>query len=97
MVSEITIKNISDYLKLDFEMLEDNEKTELSVILSAAKTFIKDYTGLSESQIDDYDSFVIAVYVLCADMYDNRSYYVDKNSLNQVVQTILGMYSINLL
>lgn len=97
MVSEITIKEISDYLKLDFETLEDSEKTELSVILNAAKTFIKDYTGLPESQIDEYDSFVIVVYVLCTDMYDNRSYYVDKSSLNQVVQTILGMYSINLL
>ncbi len=97
VVSKITIKEISDYLKLDFDSLEDSEKTELTMILNAAKIFIKDYTGLPESQIDKYDSFVIAVYVLCADMYDNRSYYVDKSNLNQAVQTILGMYSINLL
>lgn len=97
VVSEITIKEISQYLKLDFDSLDENEKSELSIILSAAKTFIRDYTGLSESQIDLCDSFVIVVYVLCQDMYDNRSFYVDKSNLNQVVQTILGMYSTNLL
>jgi len=35
--------------------------------------------------------------ILCQDMYDNRSMYVDKNNLNKVVETILGMHSVNLL
>jgi hypothetical protein len=52
-----------------------------------------DYTA----GIDAFEDFVIAVYVLCQDMYDNRSMYVDKTSMNRVVETILGMHSINLL
>ncbi|MCO1599830.1 hypothetical protein [Desulfosporosinus nitroreducens] len=47
--------------------------------------------------LDAYADFVIVVYILVQDMYDNRTLYVDKNNLNKVVDTILGMHSINLL
>lgn len=96
-VSEITVKNLADYLKLDFESLSEEEKAELSTFLSSAKAFISDYTGLTSAQIDTHESFVIAVYVLVQDMYDNRTFYVDKSNLNRVVETILGMHSVNLL
>lgn len=47
--------------------------------------------------LDAYEDFVIVVYVLCQDMYDNRTYYVDKTNLNRVVEAILGMHCVNLL
>ena len=97
IVSEITIKNLSDYLKLDFESLTEAEMAELSTFLSSAKAFISEYTGLNAKEIDGHETFVIAIYVLVQDMYDNRSYYVDKNNLNQVVEHILNMHSVNLL
>lgn len=97
IVSEITIKNLSDYLKLDFESLTEAETSELSTFLSSAKAFISEYTGLNAKEIDSRETFVIAVYVLVQDMYDNRSYYVDKSNLNQVVEHILNMHSVNLL
>lgn len=96
-VSEITVKNLADYLKLDFESLTEAEMAELSTFLSSAKAFISDYTGLTSAQIDTHESFVIAVYILVQDMYDNRTFYVDKSNLNRVVETILGMHSVNLL
>lgn len=96
-VSEITVKNLADYLKLDFESLTEAEMAELSTFLSSAKAFISEYTGLTSAQIDTHESFVIAVYVLVQDMYDNRTFYVDKSNLNRVVETILGMHSVNLL
>ena len=96
-VSEITIKELSDYLKLDFESLTEEEKAELSTFLSSAKAFILEYTGLNSEEIDGHETFVIAVYVLVQDMYDNRCYYVDKSNLNQVVEHILNMHSVNLL
>lgn len=97
IVSEITVKNLADYLKLDFESLTEEEKAELSTFLNSAKAFISEYTGLNSEEIDGHETFVIAVYVLVQDMYDNRSYYVDKNNLNQVVEHILNMHSVNLL
>lgn len=97
IVSEITVKNLADYLKLDFESLTEEEKAELSTFLNSAKAFILEYTGLNSEEIDGHETFVIAVYVLVQDMYDNRCYYVDKSNLNQVVEHILNMHSVNLL
>jgi len=93
-VSEVTVTNVAEYLRL-----EEGEYSQalLTSLLNTAKEFIKSYTGLTNEQIDEYEDFYIVVMVLCQDMYDNRSYYVDKNNMNKVVETILGMHSINLL
>ena len=96
-VSEITIKNLANYLKLDYESLAEEDILELAAFLQAAIRFICDYTGLSEADLDEHETFIIAVFVLVQDMYDNRSLYVDKSHLNRVVETILGMHSVNLL
>jgi len=93
-VSEITVNHVADYLRLETGEYSD---TELQVLIDTAKAFIKSYTGLDDTGIDLHEDFVIVVYILCQDMYDNRSLYVDKSNLNKVVDTILGMYSTNLL
>lgn len=96
-VSKITVKNLADYLKLNYSELENEEISELETFLQSAKAFIADYTGLSAAEIDTHESLVVAVFVLVQDMYDNRSYYVDKSHVNQVIEAILGMHSANLL
>lgn len=96
-VSKITVKNLADYLKLNYSELENEEISELETFLQSAKAFISDYTGLSAAEIDTHESLVVAVFVLVQDMYDNRSYYVDKSHVNQVIEAILGMHSANLL
>lgn len=96
-VSEILLGNILSYLKIDESDLSSAELMELDTLLAVAKKFIKSYTGLTDEQIDEHEDFVIVVYILVEDMYDNRTLYVDKNNLNKVVETILGMHSVNLL
>ena len=96
-VSEITVKSLATYLKLDYTVLSEEEILELAAFLQAATRFICDYTGLSEADLDEHETFIIAVFVLVQDMYDNRNFYVDKSHLNRVVETILGMHSVNLL
>jgi len=96
-VSEITNIKLAEYLKLEIEGLTVSEIEELDTILIVAKSFVQSYTGLSSGDIDAHSEFIIVVYVLGQDMYDNRTLYVDKNNLNKVVETILGMHSINLL
>lgn len=93
-MSEVTVTNVAEYLRL-----EEGEYSQalLTSLLNTAKEFIKSYTGLTNEQIDEYEDFYIVVMVLCQDMYDNRTMYVDKNNLNRVVETILGMHSVNLL
>lgn len=93
-VSEITINNVVEYLRLEDGEYNENE---IDNLLNVAKKFIKSYTGLTDEEIDQHEDFYIVIMILCQDMYDNRSYYVDKNNLNKVVETILGMHSVNLL
>ena len=94
-VSEITPEDIADYLRISRSEIDISLANELKTYLNVAKKYIKDETGLDD--LDEHEDFIIAVYVLCQDMYDNRSFYVDKSNTNKVVETILGRHRINLL
>lgn len=105
-ISEITASNIAEYLRLS-----EGEYTpdELTTLMATAKQYISNYTGIPiapiidpitlqpSKSLDDYEDFYIVVMVLCQDMHDNRSMYVEKSNLNKVVDTILGMHCRNLL
>ena len=88
-VSEITTKDIADFIRLG-EVSDDEEK-QLQTFLTVAKDYVTNYTALED--LDEYADLVIAVLILCQDMYDNRSLYIDKNNPNKVVQTILDMHT----
>lgn len=94
-VSDITPEDVAEYLRLD-EVTEDDIYT-LNTLILVAKDFIQNYTGRSAEDLDTYVDLIIVVLVLCQDMWDNRAYYVDKSNLNQVVDSILHMHSVNLL
>mgnify|MGYP004457547021 CR=1 FL=1 len=92
-VSEITVNYLAEYLRI-YE-LDEKETSLLNNLLNVAKSYIKSYTG--QDDLDKYQDFVIVTLVLVQDMYDNRTLYVDTKNLNTVVETILGMHSVNLL
>nr|DAO17338.1 MAG TPA: head tail connector [Caudoviricetes sp.] len=94
-VSDITVKCVADYLRLD--EVTESEKDTLTTLISIAVSFIKSYTGLDDAGVDKYPEFVIVVLILCQDMWDNRTMYVDSKDLNNTVQSILAMHSVNLL
>lgn len=94
-VSEITVNELADYLRM-YELDED-EITTLNNLLNVAISYIIGYTGHTKEELDNYNDFVIAVFVLVQDMYDNRTMYVDTTNVNNVVDTILSMHSVNLL
>ena len=94
-VSEITIEDVARYIRID-----DYEESDITTYLNIAKNYISSYTGIPVTSeegesLDDFPDFVIVVYILCQDMYDNRAYYVDKGNINRVVQTILDMHTRN--
>lgn len=94
-VSDITEECVADYLRLD--EVNDSEINTLTMLISIAISFIKSYTGLDDASVDKYPEFVIVVLILCQDMWDNRTMYVDSKDLNNTVQSILAMHSVNLL
>ena len=89
-VSEITYKEIADYIKLTEVSEEDN--TLLNNLINIAKTYIKENTGAKD--LDEYNDFVIVIFILCQDMYDNRTLYVDNTNINKVVESIMGMHMV---
>lgn len=94
-VSEITAKDLADYIRLSDATMEEN--ITLNTLLNVAKSYIASYTGHTTEELDDYKEFVFAVFILVQDMWDNRSLYVESDNVNKVVETILGMHSVNLL
>ena len=67
-ISEITTTDVAAFLRLD-----DASDPILVPMMAAAKQFIIDYTGLSETDLDEHEDFYIAYMVLVQDMYDNRA------------------------
>lgn len=99
-VSEITVKDIANYIRLT--EVSDEDKIELQTYLNIAKNYISNYTGIPEKSdeegaetLDSHSDFIIVVYILCQDMFDNRTMYVDNTNINKVVQTILDMHTRN--
>lgn len=92
-VSEITYADVAEYLRI--AELTANDQQTITNMIGVAKTFIQNYTG--QTDLDQFQDFVIIVFVLVQDMWDNRTLYVDNENLNFVIESILGMHSINLL
>lgn len=93
--SQITVNDVETYLRLAEITLA--EATMLGTILEAAKSYVLTYTGRTSEEADTFPEFTIAVYVICEDMFDKRTYTVDADSTNKIVDSILGSRSINLL
>lgn len=94
-VSDVTAADVADYIRID-EVTADDINT-LNTLITVAKAFMQQYTGRTASDLDNYQDFVIVLLVLCQDMWDNRALYVDKTNMNYVVESILGLHSVNLL
>ena len=92
-VSDITAMDLADYIRLD--EVTNEETTLLDNLLGVAKKYIINFTGTKD--LDSNQDFVIVVFILVQDMWDNRTYYVDKNNINQTVDTILSLHAVNLL
>ena len=94
-VSQITVQDVADYIRLS-EVTQDDQNT-LNTLLTVAKAYVGEYTGRTIQDLDNYKDIIIVVLILCQDMWDNRTLYVDSSNVNKVVESILGLHSINLL
>ena len=96
-VSELTLPLIAQHLNEVEESLPENDKNLINAMKAAAVKFCADYTGLSTEELDNFEDITVVVLALISDMYDNRQTTVDRGNVNRIVDTILGMHSINLL
>lgn len=94
-VSQITAQDVADYLRIS-EVTQDDLNT-LNTLLTVAKAYITNYTGQTLENLDTLQDIITVVLILCQDMWDNRTLYVDSSNVNKVVESILGLHSVNLL
>ena len=94
-VSDITATDLQDYLRIS-EVTESDTNT-LNNLLTVAKAYVTQYTGQTLEDLDNFQDIIIVVLILCQDMWDNRTLYVDSSNANKVVESILGLHSVNLL
>lgn len=94
-VSQITAQDVAEYLRLTDPTQSDLDT--LSTLLTVAKIYVGEYTGRSLMELDSYRDIIICVLILCQDMWDNRTLYVDTTNANRVVESILDLHSVNLL
>jgi uncharacterized phage protein (predicted DNA packaging) len=91
--SEVTINDLKEYA----HAYHNKDDKLFSDILSACKSYIAGYTGLSNDQMDTKEDLTIALMVLSNELYDNRTFTVENNKVNAVVKSILDMHSVNYL
>ena len=89
-VSEITYQDIAEYIRLT--EVSEEDISLLNNLINIAKAYLKENTGVED--LDEFNDFVIVIFILCQDMYDNRTLYVDNTNMNKVVESIIGMHTV---
>ena len=89
-VSEITYREIAEYIRLT--EVSEEDMSLLNNLINIAKADLKENTGVED--LDEFNDFVIVIFILCQDMYDNRTLYVDNTNMNKVVESIIGMHTV---
>ena len=95
-ISEVTTQSIIDYLRIDDA--SQIEIAEIERMKDGAVAYMTGYTGLTETELDDFEDLTDALYILVADRFDNRNMQSDKEyHLNKMAKSILDLHSVNLL
>lgn len=81
-VNEITIETLEAFLRVP-------DDGTFGMLLDAAKSFVRSYTGLTFSEMNQYHDLTAAVCILVGEMYDNRVYTVNTDKVNPACKQIL--------
>ena len=95
-LSEIDVPFVKEYLRQD----GDEDDKLIGAILEGAKDYIVKYTGQSIDQLEESEELTIAVLVLCAEFYDNRTISVNDRlnlRVNMMLESLIGRHSVNLI
>ena len=95
-LSEIDLSLVKEYLRQD----GDEDDRLITAIIEASKSYICNYTGQSIEQLEEHEDVTVAVLVLIAEFYDNRTINVNDRlnlRMNTMLEGLLGRHSVNLL
>ena len=95
-LSELDLPLVKEYLRQD----GDEDDRLITAIIEASKSYICNYTGQRIDQLENHADVTIAVLVLIAEFYDNRTINVNDRlnlRMNSMLESLLGRHSVNLL
>ena len=87
-LSEIDLYDCKNFLRVDFN--EDDLFIEMA--LDSAKSYVCHYCKRSAEDLDEIPEVCMAVLVLMAHFYDNRSLETDTETLNDTISKMLGSH-----
>ena len=90
-MSEIKTDDLKKYLRVD----GNEDDVFITTVIDAAKQYVRTYTAQEDKFLDEYSDIVMAVFALCADMYDVRQVTIANDKVNPLVKQILDSYSRN--
>ena len=96
-IREVSAENLIRFAKIDDA---DEESEVIEAIIEAGRKFVLSQTGLELEETDDKPDLAVAMLMVCADMYDNRSYETATGkapSVNLAAQAIINQYCRNIL
>lgn len=97
MASELPQDVILNHLHIVEEYADAAELEYIKALNAAAVSFVCEYCNIEKAYIDTHDELAVAVLVLIGDMFDNRTRYVEKDTLNRTVETVLSLHDHNLI
>ena len=95
-LSELDLALVKEYLRQD----GDEDDRLIIAIIEASKSYICNYTGQGIEQLEEHEDVTIAVLVLIAEFYDNRTINVNDRlnlRMNTMLEGLLGRHSVNLI
>lgn len=95
-LSELDLPLVKEYLRQD----RDEDDRLIQAIIEASKSHVCNYTGQRIDQLEEYEDVAIAVLVLIAEFYDNRTISVNDRlnfRINMMLESLLVRHNVNLI
>lgn len=80
----VTLEQVKEYLRIDEDLIEDDEL--ISSLIEAATDYMEQTTGKKYN--DNSQLYVLAVKMLVAHWYENRSIFSTKTNVNNLPHSI---------
>lgn len=94
-VSEITLEQVLDYLRIDDA--SEIEESEVEMFMDSAKATILATTGLTQEQVDEHADLVHPYFLLISDQFDNRNGIIENKTatVNHSIMETIRRHAIN--
>ena len=91
-ITSLGVIDIARFIKVD---LNDNSANELRMLKDGAVAYVSSYTKLSKEKLDEHEDLTIAVLIIIAEMFENRTFTVESDSINPIAKSILDLHDHN--